>query len=297
MNPNDKSSYMFIERPEFVRYNTEDQSVLQALLWVPDDSVKTAVIYVASATGGFCGTHDLSPIAKAITDKGYAFMTPNVRTIGDPNGWTYARFADCVLDVDAGVNFLKGRGFDNFILVGHSIGGTRAIYYWVQRREPTIRALVFMGSIISSYGEAQLRWSEEKKAEYEMFLEKVREMVRQGKGEEVVTFNDFFKFPVPPMMTAAARTVLDIFGAPHECPSSTVKYGDQVTIPALVVHSKDDDIAVPKNAEAIHASLTASPRKDLIWVTGSHMLSDPEASKTYGEAIAGWISEVVPPTH
>ena len=73
---------------------------------------------MASATGGFCGAHDLVPIAGAITAAGYAFMTPNVRTIGDPNGWTYARFEDCVLDVDAGVKYAKSRGFEDFILIG-----------------------------------------------------------------------------------------------------------------------------------------------------------------------------------
>lgn len=296
MNSNEKSCRMRIEKPEFVRYRTEDGAILQALLWVPDEAVKTAVIYVASATGGFCGAHDLVPIAKAITDQGYAFMTPNVRTIGDPNGWTYARFEDCVLDVDAGVNFLKSRGFDNFILVGHSIGGTRAMYYWVRKREASVRALVFMGSIVSSYGEAQFRWSDEKKADYEAFLVGVRAMIGEGRGEEVVTFKGFFAPPVPPMMTAAARTVINFFGNQEECPSGTAKYGHQVTIPALVVHSAEDTIATPKNAQAIYDSLTAAPRRDLIWVGGGHMLSDPNVSKTYGEAIAGWISEVVPPT-
>jgi pimeloyl-ACP methyl ester carboxylesterase len=295
VNSRIQSCCQSIERPEFVRYTTEDGAVLQALLWVPEETVKTAVIYVASATGGFCGAHDLVPIARAITAAGYAFMTPNVRTIGDPNGWTYGRFEDCVPDVDAGVKYAKSRGFEDFILVGHSIGGTRAMYYWVQKREPSIRALVFMGSIVSSYGEAQFRWSAEKKAEYEAFLVKVREMVRQGRGEEVVTFKDFFAPPVPPMITASARSVLSFFGAPHECNSGTAKYGAELTVPALVVHSAEDTIATPKNAEAIYESLTAAPLRELIWVGGGHMLSDPEVSKTYGEAIAGWISRVVPP--
>jgi len=65
--------------------------------------------------------------------------------------------------------------------------------------------------------------------------------------------------------------------------------------PYLVVHSTHDEIAVPKNAEEIYASLTSAPRRDLIWVEGSHMLSQAEVARKYGEVIGDWLSKVVPP--
>jgi pimeloyl-ACP methyl ester carboxylesterase len=169
------------------------------------------------------------------------------------------------------------------------------MYYWVQTREKSIRALVFMGSIVSSYEEAQFRWTEAKRVEYDAFLQKVRDLVRQGRGEEVLTFKDYFRPPVPPSLTLSARTFISIFGAPSECNAGTAKYGAQVTIPTLVVHSVDDEIAVPKNAEEIYASLTAAPLRDIFWVEGSHMLTDEEDSRKYGEVIADWLLNVVPP--
>ena len=282
-------------RPEFVRYKTEDQEILQALLWFPEEDTKTAVIYVPSATGGFSGQHDITPIARAITRKGYAFMATNVRTVGVPNGWTFARFEDCVQDVEAAVRYAKSRQFENLALVGHSLGGPRAMYYWVQTREPSIRALVFMGSIVSPYEEAQLRWPESKRAEYDAFLQKIREIVSRGRGEEVLTFRDYFLPPVPPSLTLSARTFLNLFGAPAECNASTVKFGNQVTIPTLVVHSTHDEIAVPKNAEEIYASLTSARQRDLIWVEGSHMLAQAEDARKYGEVIGNWLSKIVAP--
>ena len=169
------------------------------------------------------------------------------------------------------------------------------MYYWVQTQEPSIRALVFMGSIVSPYGEAQLRWPESKRAEYEAFLQKIRELVRQGRGEEVLTFRDYFLPPVPPSLTLSAYSFLNLFGTPAESNASTVKFGAQVTIPTLVVHSTQDDIAVPKNAEEIYASLTSAPRRDLIWVEGGHMLAQAEDARKYGEVIGDWLSQVVPP--
>ncbi len=295
MNRKGKSDTSAKMRPEFIRYKTTDQEILQALLWFPKKDTKTAVIYVPSATGGFAGQHDITPIASAITSKGYAFMATNVRTVGIPNGWTFARFEDCVQDVGAAVQCAKSRQFENLVLVGHSLGGPRAMYYWVQTREPSIRALVFMGSIVSPYGEAQLRWPESKRAEYDAFLRKIRDLVRQGRGEEVLTFRNYFLPPVPPSLTLSAYTFLNLFGTPAECNASTVKFGPQVSIPALVVHSTQDEIAVPKNAEEIYASLTSAPRRDLIWVEGSHMLARAEDARKYGKVIGDWLSKVVAP--
>jgi len=295
MNAKARSDRSADTRPEFLRYKTEDQEILQALLWLPPKDTKTLVIYGPSATGGFSGQHDLLPVAGAITSKGFAFMATNVRTVGVPNGWTFARFEDCVKDVGAAVQCAKSRGFENLALIGHSLGGPRAMYYWVQTRERSVRALVFMGSIVSPYGEARFRWPKSKAAEYDAFLQKVRDLVRQGKGEEVLTFRDYFLAPVPPSLTLSAQSFVNIFGTPEECNASTVKFGPQVTIPTLVVHSTQDEIAVPKNAEEIYASLTAAPRRDLIWVEGSHMLADADDARKYGEVIADWLREVVPP--
>ena len=295
MNPKAGSDRSAGMRLEFLRYKTEDHEILQALLWFPQKDTKTLVIYVPSATGGFSGQHDLRPVASAITSKGFAFMATNVRTVGVPNGWTFARFEDCVKDVAAAVQCAKKRGYESLVLVGHSLGGPRAMYYWVQTREPSVVALVFMGSIVSPYGEARLRWPKSKAAEYDAFLEKIRGLVRQGRGEEVLTFRDYFLAPVPPSLTLSAQSFVNIFGTPEECNASTVKFGAQVSIPTLVVHSTRDEIAVPKNAEEIYASLTAAPRRDLIWVEGSHMLAGADDARKYGEVIANWLREIVPP--
>jgi len=294
MNPTERRDRTGDRRPEFVRYETADGEVLQALLWLPRERTRTAVIYVPSATGGFAGRHDLVPVSRAITGKGFAFMAANVRTVGDPSGWTFARFEDCVEDVKAAVRYAKSRRFETLALVGHSLGGPRAIYYWVQTREPSVRALVFMGSIVSPYGEAQLRWPEEKRREYSVFLRKIRKLVQQGRGGEVLTFKDYFLPPVPPSLTLSAASFLNMFGTSEESNANTVKFGARVTIPTLVVHSTDDRIAVPKNAEEIYSSLTAAPRRDLVWVGGDHMLADGGDAGRYGEVIADWLRKVMP---
>ena len=40
VNTKGQTSIRAIERPEFVRYTTEDGAILQALLWIPEKKVK-----------------------------------------------------------------------------------------------------------------------------------------------------------------------------------------------------------------------------------------------------------------
>jgi alpha-beta hydrolase superfamily lysophospholipase len=155
---------------ELVAYPTDDRVRLHALLWQPAGATKAVVIHVPGMTGGFVGPLDLNPVAAALTARGYAFMAVNMRTAG-LHGMLLARFEDYEKDVEAAVRYARSRGFTDVALVGHSLGGPRIVYYWTRTREPSVRALVFSASIKSPYLEAQLRWNERERAEYDAFLQ------------------------------------------------------------------------------------------------------------------------------
>ena len=278
---------------EFVSYTTEDKVLLNALLWLPPSGTKTVVIYVPGMTGGFSGVHEINPAAEGLTDKGYAFLAVNVRTAG-LHGMLFARFEDYVKDIDAAIRFAKSRGLTEVVLFGISLGGPRIAYYWAQTRDPAVRALVFMGSIKSPYLEAQLRWNESERARYDAFLQGARDRVAQGKGNEVLTYTDWFPKVT---VTLSAQTFVNIFGTLAESNASTVKFGPQITIPALIIHGSKDEIAIPPNAQAIYDSLTASPRREIVWVEGAgHYLIKGAVAKSYAEALVAWLPKFIQPT-
>jgi uncharacterized repeat protein (TIGR04076 family) len=276
---------------ELVMYGTEDLQFLHGLLWEPERPSKTLSVYIPGGPGGFAGPVALNPIARILTDNGYALLAVNMRTAG-MHGFLSARFEDCVQDIGAAVRFARERGYAEIILVGDSLGGCRSAYYWAKTKDPCVRGLVFVAAIQSPYLEAQLRWSAKEKAEYEAFLQGARELVKGGKGDQVLTFSSWH--PNRPV-TASALTFLNLFGRPDESDASIVKFGPAVTVPALVLHGTQDNIALPENAKAVHESLTASPRRDLRWVDGGHFLvPEPEAAK-YAEVLVRWLLEAVPP--
>jgi pimeloyl-ACP methyl ester carboxylesterase len=281
-------------RAEFLLFDTEDAVTLNALLYSPEKPTKSVVLYVPGMTGGFSGINDYGPMAARLNEIGYALLVPNLRTAG-LHGMLFARFEEYATDIEAAVALAKSRGLTEIALFGTSLGGPRIIDYWRKTKEPAVKALGFVASIKSPYLEAQIRFDEAKKAHFDAHLAKCRELVKAGRGREMLPYKDWFPGRD---MDLAAHVFPDIFGTLEESDASTVKFGREVTIPAVVIHGTADDIALPENGSAIYESLTNAPKRDLIWVEGGgHFLSRGRIAEDYGKAVAGWLDKNLPAVH
>jgi len=278
-------------RAEFVLYNIDEKLTLNALLFMPEQPTKSAVVYVPGMTGGFVGPNDYNPMAARLNEIGYALMVPNMRTAG-LHGMLYANFADYVNDIAAAMAVVKSRGHDRIALFGTSLGGPRIINYWRKKHDPVVKALGFVASIMSPYLEAQIRFDAKKKADFDAHLAKCRALVKAGRGSEILTYPEWFPGRD---MVLAAHVFIDVFGTLEESDASTIKFGAEVTVPAVVVHGTKDDLALPPNAEAIFKSLTNAPSRDLVWVEGGgHFLTPGPVAESYAKAIAGWVGKKLP---
>ena len=64
---------------------------------------------------------------------------------------------------------------------------------------------------------------------------------------------------------------------------------------AVVIHGTKDEQALPPNGQAIYDSLTAAPRRDLIWVEGAgHFLTPGKIAEDYAREISGWVTREFP---
>ncbi len=278
-------------RAEFLLFDTDDNITLNALLYFPERPTKSVVIYVPGRTGGFSGIHDYGPMAARLNEIDYALLVPNLRTAG-LHGMLFARFEEYVTDIKAVVAFAKSRGLSQIALFGTSLGGPRIINYWRKTKDAAIKALGFVSSIKSPYLEAQIRFDAARKADFDAHLAKCRALIKEGRGREMLTYRDWFPGRD---MDLAAHVFVDIFGTLEESDASTVKFGHEVTIPALVIHGTADDIALPPNGEAIYESLTNAPKRDLVWVEGgNHFLTRGPIAEGYAKAVAGWIGKNLP---
>jgi pimeloyl-ACP methyl ester carboxylesterase len=278
---------------DLIRVEAEDKVALNGLLWTPPKRGNSLVILVPGATTGaaLVPSHDYYPMANALTEKGYTFVIANMRA---SYNYPYAEYADAIKDIAAFVAYAKSAGYTRIAILGISLGGPRMAQYVAERNDPVVKAVAFIASIPSPYLEFQIRSTEADKKRLEDVLERARSLVAQGKGLEPLAFENWF--PDGRSFMATAKSLIGFFGAPSDqsAPSS-VRFGSQIKVPALVIHGEKDEISFPPNAQGIYDSLTASPQRDLIWVPGaSHYLSPGPIAEAYAVKIAAWLVKSFP---
>jgi len=280
-------------RAELILIEAEDKVTLNGLLWEPQKAGDSLVVMVPGGTTGAAlfPAHDYSPLAAALTDKGYAFLLGNMRASYNN---AYSEYSEAVKDIAAFVAYAKSKGYARIAVLGISLGGPRMAQYMAERNDPAVKAVGFIASIPSPYLEFQVRSSEADKRRLEETLRHARELVAQGKGHQPVSFDNWFPGAVSVMGTA--KSLISYFGAPSD-PSapSSVKYGPQIKVPALVIHGDADELALPPNAKKIYDSLTASPQRDLVWVKGaSHYLTPGPLAESYARLTVDWLVKNFP---
>ena len=95
-----------------------------------DKPSKTAAMLI-HPTSNFMGHYLLQPLV----DRGIDAVGFSTRYIGNDSALT---MENCVLDVGAGVRYLRDRGYEKVILVGNSGGGGLVAMYQSQAESPTI---------------------------------------------------------------------------------------------------------------------------------------------------------------
>lgn len=278
---------------DLIRVEAEDKVALNGLLWTPQKRGDSLVILVPGATTGaaLVPSHDYYPMANALTEKGYTFVIANMRA---SYNYPYAEYADAIKDIAAFVAYAKSAGYARIAILGISLGGPRMAQYMAERNDAVVKAVAFIASIPSPYLEFQIRSTEADKKRLEDMLKRARALVAQGKVLEPLAFENWF--PDGRSFMGTAQAMISFFGAPNDkgAPSS-IKYGPQIKVPALVIHGEKDEISYPPNAQAIYDSLTASPQRDLIWVPGaSHYLTPGPIAEAYAKNVTAWLVKNMP---
>ena len=277
---------------DLIRISTEDDFALNGLLWEPETKGKSMVILVPGATTGaaLVAMHDYYPMATALNAAGYSFIVSNMRA---SYNYPYSIYADAVKDIAGFVDYAKAAGYSQIAIVGISLGGPRMAQYMAERADNSVKAVAFVASIPSPYLEYQIRSTEAEKQRLEDTLKHARQCVAEGRELEPIGYENWFPDGRHFMVTAQA--MLGFFGAPGDNAPSSVGYGPQIKVPALVLHGDSDELSLPPNAEKIYESLTASPQRDLLWVEGaSHYLTPGGIAEAYAAKLADWIIRNMP---
>lgn len=177
-----------------VRPRTEDGYELFGLVHEPRTAQEVAVVFVHGLGGnGFVPFTDA--LAEKLPAAGVALFRGNLR---DPEmlridespltfevskgGGAFHRFEDSVPDLRAWIDEAERRGHGRVVLFGHSLGSLKSAHYLYRTGDPRVTGLV-LASTADLVAMNEDRYTPE---ERERFLATAREMVREGRGRELM---------------------------------------------------------------------------------------------------------------
>jgi pimeloyl-ACP methyl ester carboxylesterase len=278
---------------ELVYVERADGLALEGAIIRPGEGARTAevaataVILVHGNTSRFYDQPYIE-LGRELAQQGYTFITANthghdVASViwgpegeATPGGACWERFDEVPLDLDAWTGLAADLGFERVVLMGHSFGANKVVYYQAERGDPRV-----LGLIAAS---GDVRW----KADPER-LALAEQMEAEGKGDEVLP-----ALEVPWYRMSARTYVRRARYAQHVFDSVTQdSFVSQVRCPILAFYGTEEEWCGSQDElDRIRRNARSSPRVDTLLIEGADHVYWRRAPEVAG-IIAGWIDNLV----
>lgn len=185
---------MFIMECELVRFQTKDKLKLQGLLYKSKRKISKILIHVHGWMGNFYENRFIDYFADILTKNNIAFFTFNNRGAGiiteflrdekrERIGGSLEKFEDSVFDIGGAIRYLQTRGFQEFVLQGHSLGCQKVVYYQNNKKDSRVKGLILLAPVNDIEFVTTKIFND---AKYQDALTIAYSMVKSGKGQNPV---------------------------------------------------------------------------------------------------------------
>jgi carboxylesterase len=196
-----------------------------------------------------------------------------------PEDMIRSRYTDWMASVEDGYHLLRGLS-DNIFLIGLSMGGVLSLLMST-RLAPRVQGVVAM-STLNQLPVDYPAWAMKLVSTVMPYHAKSDEVPGSG-WFDPEAYASHVAYPKNPVRSAAELQALLA-----ELNAALPK----VSVPVLLVHSKDDAYVSPENMPRIYARLGARD-KEMLWVTGSgHVVTRDAAREQVFAAAAAFIQRV-----
>lgn len=244
---------------DHIRIWTSDGLRLQGVHYEPRTSKNLCVLIVHGMSGNIIENYFADILGKTLAgnelgciyghNRGYNhtndIATKKVKKEGGYEtkriGATYERFRDCIYDIDAWLKEVRKVGYKKIILLGHSLGCNKTLYYF-HRKKPKDVVGIILASPPDMVG---LVKKSEYQSNYKGLLKEARKNVKEGKQRKILssmiwdwyhlssqTFLDLFEENGP-------ADNLSVLRNPKEFPELA-----SINLPILAIMGEYDDIAI-----------------------------------------------------
>lgn len=212
---------------------------------------------------------------------GHGYTCLGVRLAGHathPEDMIRSRWTDWAASVEEGYQLLRGLT-DKIFLVGLSMGGNLSLLMSTRLDVKGVVALSTPARLPTDYPV----WLIELMSLFLKFRPKTNEPPGSGWFDKTV-YQDHIAYPQNPVRSAAELKKL-ILAMRAALP--------RVTVPVLLMHSKDERYVLPENVEVIYSGLVNATDKTRVYVTGSgHVLPRDAARERVFQSALEFIQRV-----
>ena len=213
------------------------------LTLAPGKKVADGVVLITHGTLAHRDMEMLVAMRNLLRDKGFNTLAINLSLGLDNRHGMYDcktthkhRNDDATHEIGAWVAWLKSQGATSIALLGHSRGGAQTAHYAAEHDSPLIKAVVLMAPAVADNASAE-GYQQRYKKPLAPVLAKARKLVKQGKGETVLTKTSLLSCPDA---SVTAASFASYYGQhPH---SDTLVLLPKVNGPTLVLWGDKDEI-------------------------------------------------------
>lgn len=228
-----------------VQVQTKGETRLHGLYLQATKST-TVFINIHGTAGNFYEEYFIEEMSKKFLDTKISMLSVNNRGAGvydayQKSGAAVEKFEDCVIDIDAWIEFVLQEGHKKIILSGHSLGTEKVVYYMSNGKYRDKISAVVLLAPSDSYGSHRTLNGEvnHRITHIEQLIKESEGLVEQGLGETFLPRDSYGSHEG--IMPKSAYSFLNFLGPKSELlkalPFNTEKLEtySKITVPILVV--------------------------------------------------------------
>lgn len=221
--------------PLEIHHVVTSDAVTVGIAWVPPRSPDTPVLLATHGVGNSFTLSGLWRVCQLLAAQGWGVAFLNNRghdwvamNPGDRRwiGAAYERIEDGALDFQAGLSWLRERGHRRIVIGGHSLGGLKAAYTQAHFPEDDVIALAMFSSPRLP-DERVWDWPA-----HEHLLARCRDMVEQGRGEELMHVDMPTNTPAMKGLMCY-RTYINKYGP--GAATTALRFADRIRVPTFLL--------------------------------------------------------------
>lgn len=240
---------------QIVKTTTSDNHIFSGLYSKADNS-KGIIIHIHGMAASIYSNSFYSKMHEKYAENGWSFVVGehrgthsvvdfassdgSVKTCGN----TFEIFEDCVIDIQAWIDWAKAQGYSKILLQGHSLGCSKIAYYLANQQNDVAAAIWLSPTDIK--GRHAMSKNKIKNQEQ---LEEAQQLVIANKGRALLT--DLYQG----WATLSAQTVLSLFG---ENSNSHIFYYPEMDLSLNQVLSKINIPVLAFTGTTDHGVVTSS---------------------------------------